>query len=392
MLSPPRSSILKVAANKEQLNQMLSDALMEPEFYQLATAQGNTLTIAGVKDYPIEITSGVRIDRRDIKAEHEEADLIITQQAILSSVQNKKVVVVSEDTDVFAMLLHFYKINECSESMYMASPKNRSSKNQELSGERHVIDIKDTAEKHAELSKFILQVHALTGADTVPALYRIGKKKALNALSCFQVKSRKVASVFFNPEILSPIGDVTAEMNNVLEAGSQFMLACYGKAYFTTCSSVTEARVKVWRKKIAVGPVKLCELPPTNEAAAENIKRAHLQVAHWMTALSGVPPSLNPLHYGFEAQQTEKGPIFTPLPVPHGIKDAPDIVRELIHCGCEKYKCLSQSCKCSTIGCTVFCKCEAGPNCKNPLTTRTTEGEDDEGGNIVSEPATEDTT
>ena len=73
---------------------------MEPELYQLATAQGNTLTIAGVKDYPIEITSGVRIDRRDIKAEHEEADLIITQQAILSSVQNKKVVVVSKDTDV----------------------------------------------------------------------------------------------------------------------------------------------------------------------------------------------------------------------------------------------------------------------------------------------------
>ena len=34
MLSPPRSSILKVAANKEQLNQMLSDALMKPESYQ----------------------------------------------------------------------------------------------------------------------------------------------------------------------------------------------------------------------------------------------------------------------------------------------------------------------------------------------------------------------
>ena len=65
------------AATKEQLNELLSDALMEPEFYQLATAQGNTLTIAGVKDYPIEITSGVRIDRRDIRAEHEEADLII---------------------------------------------------------------------------------------------------------------------------------------------------------------------------------------------------------------------------------------------------------------------------------------------------------------------------
>ena len=46
MLSLPRTCILGVTKNKEQLNKMLSDALLDPEFYTVATKQGNTLTIA----------------------------------------------------------------------------------------------------------------------------------------------------------------------------------------------------------------------------------------------------------------------------------------------------------------------------------------------------------
>ena len=78
---------------------------------------------------------------------------------------------------------------------------------------------------------------------------------------------------FFNPEILAPTGGITASMSTVLGVGSQFPRGCYGKQYIA-CNSITEARIKVWRKKIASGPVKLCDIPPTNEAAAEYIKRA----------------------------------------------------------------------------------------------------------------------
>ncbi len=53
---------------------------------------------------------------------------------------------------------------------------------------------------------------------------------------------------------------------------------------------------------MASGPVKLCEIPPTNEAAAENIKRAHYQVAQWKSAVTGVPPKLDPTEYGYESQ------------------------------------------------------------------------------------------
>ena len=60
----------------------------------------NTLTIAGIEIYPIEINKGVKIDRRDITSEHEEEDPIIAQMAILACIKGDVVLIVSEDTDV----------------------------------------------------------------------------------------------------------------------------------------------------------------------------------------------------------------------------------------------------------------------------------------------------
>ena len=151
-----------------------------------------------MEDFPIEITNGVRIDRKDIDAHHEEADLIIAQQAIISSKEGDVVSVVSDDTVVFVLLLHFYVLYNCSSNMYMSSfkcPKSStpssidSSKDPVTSHEeRTVIDIKKTATKHVGLSQHILQIHALSGADTVAPNFGIGKKTALNTLVNFNKK------------------------------------------------------------------------------------------------------------------------------------------------------------------------------------------------------------
>ena len=198
MITPPRTCILGVTDCKKQLNVLLSDALLDPEFYKQATSRGQTLIVAGVEDFPIEITNGVRIDRKDIDAHHEEADLIIAQQAIISSKEGDVVSVVSDDTGVFVLLLHFYVLYNCSSNMYMSSfkrPKSStpssidSSKDPVTSHEeRTVIDIKKTATKHVGLSQHILQIHALSGADTVAPNFGIGKKTALNTLVNFNKK------------------------------------------------------------------------------------------------------------------------------------------------------------------------------------------------------------
>ena len=123
----------------------------------------------------------MKIDRRDIPSEHEEADPIIAQMAILACIKGDVGLIVSEDTDIFAITLDFYVTSNANKKGYMKYPKGH-----DLSDDRTVIDIKDTAEKHQELSKYILQLHALTGADCIPALFKIGKKRALNTLTCFK--------------------------------------------------------------------------------------------------------------------------------------------------------------------------------------------------------------
>ena len=103
-----------------------------------------------------------------------------------------------------------------------------------------------------------------------------------------------------------------------------------------------------------------------------------------------LPPKIYPKKNGYEPFKTASGTILIPNPVPPGTKDAPDNIREIIHCGCEVSECLGDRCKCKSIGCTTFCKCEAGLNCKNPLTKRVT-GVDEEDEDIDLETLTDQT-
>ena len=86
----------------------------------------------------------------------------------------------------------------------------------------------------------------------------------------------RASAVFGQGKAFSPPSDYTS--NTAMQA----------------CNTMTEARIKIWRKKVAFGPVRLSDIPPTNEAAAENIKRVHFQVAHLKTAIIGLSPKLDP--------------------------------------------------------------------------------------------------
>ena len=55
--------------------------------------------------------------------------------------------------------------------------------------ERTIVDMNATVEKYSQFIPSLLALHALTGCDTVPKYYGIGKNKAFNAL----VKKRPVS-------------------------------------------------------------------------------------------------------------------------------------------------------------------------------------------------------
>ena len=62
---------------------------------------------------------GIRIMRQDMRTTHEEADVIMTSQALQIALEKTPVTVVSDDTDVFLLLLHCTYSNNIETPVYM---------------------------------------------------------------------------------------------------------------------------------------------------------------------------------------------------------------------------------------------------------------------------------
>ena len=136
MQAPAKQVVLTNTKNKIQRNAMITDGILNPCYFTEAT-QTHTLAIAGVRDVPVEITGGLRIDRHGLYSTHEEADILIAQHAISYLLLGKYVRVVCDDRDGFVLLVHYYN-SRCKGSisapMITPSPVK----------ERAVIDIRAT--------------------------------------------------------------------------------------------------------------------------------------------------------------------------------------------------------------------------------------------------------
>ena len=245
LLDMPTPVILSVTKNKVQLNAMLAEALLDPDFYAQATSQ-NSLIVAGATNVPGQITHDLKSNRRYLSSSHEEAVVIIAQLAVAMSLEDKSVCVVCDDTHVFLLLVHFYNrmcLNQT--PMIMASPVR----------DRAVTDVPSTSAFHNDIASDLLVIHGLSGADTIAALHGIGEAMALKVARKGQFS-------------LGAIVDIEASTD--LKTG-----------------------------KSGSSSPKLCTLPPTNEAFSENVKRCQLQVAIWKSEIDGSPPTIVPCDYGW---------------------------------------------------------------------------------------------
>jgi len=111
---------------------------------------------------------------------------------------------VSDDTDVFVLLVHFYNaLNKTSELLMVPT-----------SPERNVTNIGATVRKHGDIVQHVLALHTLTGCDTVSSIYGIGKVKA--------------AKVLQKDHVPSPLGDIQTDMETLVTGATKFITACYG--------------------------------------------------------------------------------------------------------------------------------------------------------------------
>ena len=185
---------------------------------------------------------------------------------------DKALVVVADDTDVFALLLHYRHCGAINAgNVYLESP---------LKG-RAVIDIDATVQENMSIIPGLLAAHALTGCDTVASHYGIGKGILVKVLragnqhirNTIKHKHKQYISVHYlflaivhlearTPEALTNeyfihhsfllagvvdfdvFGDssLPAEQYHKLLADARaFILACYK---LSDCESLSEARVK----------------------------------------------------------------------------------------------------------------------------------------------------
>ena len=69
----------------------------------------NSHVVTGKISIPTEVCNGLQIPRPDLKTMHEEADVIIPHQVLYpASLGCCSIKVISDDTDVFVLLVHYF--------------------------------------------------------------------------------------------------------------------------------------------------------------------------------------------------------------------------------------------------------------------------------------------
>ena len=284
-LPASKNAILTVSNNKQQLNAIICKELLNDKaFLSYATAT-HKLIVTGQEHIPVQVYKGRKFPRLDLESPHEEADIVLVQQ-LLSVANDPDLTLIAEcdDTDIFVQLVYFYFDLELKCEVIMESPVN----------DRLSTDVGATATLHSDIAHNLLATHALTGCDTVAATFGIGKATAIN-----------VAKRGFS---LLSLGKLHSTTDQIGQQAVAFMSACYG-SHLSKCTSMTDCRQRQWAHitgKLNASAPKLCTLPPTTEAFMENVKRAHHQVAQWMSTPSGDPPPMDARSYGWEEDTENK--------------------------------------------------------------------------------------
>ena len=354
---PSQAASLSLVDNKVQIIDLLCDALVD-RFQKVATDR--ELVITGSNPVPYSIQKGKLLRRTDLKVTHEEADVIIAHHAVHIARQTQNTInVICDDTDVFVLLVHFVASEGIRNSIFLV-PTRPS---------RNAIDIGATVNQNAEIVKYVLPLHALTGCDTVSTLYGIGKIKAI-----------KVLKQGHHTPLLGDIGSCEQDLEDQAVA---FIAKCYGSKDTGTMS---EVRYSMWRHRTARGKsrrFKLATLPPSSKAFSLHVKRAHYQACLWKAALQPDPPALAYSDFGWRPDHDSQ--ILLPVPLPPDTMAAPERVLNLLCCSCQSSTdvCSTRRCLCrkNDIACSTFCKCNINSslNCSNPLNKALQDAEDESG-------------
>ena len=104
---PAQKVFLSSVENKKQLIRILCEELTEDRLFHLRSTGDHKLVVTGEDPCPIEVQNEEKRIRYDLETYQEEADII--QQVLKCVGGAQSISVISDDTDVFVLLLHHYQ-------------------------------------------------------------------------------------------------------------------------------------------------------------------------------------------------------------------------------------------------------------------------------------------
>ena len=285
----------------------------------------------------IGVMNGNSAEIADLCPEVEEADARIiphAMHAVKSGIQC--IVVLSSDTDVFVLLMHYWDILHCEglRELWIRAGVGDSTR---------YIPVHILAPRIGkELCYLLPLVHTLTGCDYTS---KVGTKHAaLNA----------------NPS------EYLKDFDSGPSCSDDFTASC--EAYLvqvlkrnTTCTTMDQLRDYIYHHSKGVS---LGQLPPTSHAVEQHIRRAYYATYQMVTLLHPHTPTvLNPTTFGFKKTDELLLPIKGLRPIPE---------EYTILCNCKKCSNVRCACRKAGLPCISFCKCqslqgdEQTVQCKNP--------------------------
>ncbi len=273
-----------------------------------------------------------------VRHDHEEADTLMILHAYDVACKNifRECVVVSPDTDVFLLLLHFYE--KMPNAIIFRTGKKE--KLREISIQKCFEAI---GTKHASA---ILGFHTLTGCDQIG---RFAGKSKTTWWNIFQNADDDMLTALANLGNQEALPDLTT-----LEHIERFVASAYTDKRL--CKSISSLPVLRWNL-FSKFQWEAGQLPPTSSALKCKVFRSHFCCIVLKRSLQGTQNLPSPEGYGWEINDGTLEQIMTDnLP-------APIALIELSVCSC-KTGCTTKRCKClkHKLICTDMCKCQ---NCEN---------------------------
>ena len=266
---------------------------------------------------------------------HAEADTRIILHLVHAAQQgHKKAYVRTVDSDIIVLALRFFETLGLTE-LWVGFGTGKSYRDIPI----HTMWFNLGKEKSLALPLF----HSLTGCDTTSQFLGCGKKTAWSAWTSTPGLTETLITLIGDPELLT--------LDSVhMQRIERFVVLMYNKG--CSAAGVNEARHRLFTS----GSRSLENIPPTQAALFQHIKRALLQASYYWCKSTLAQQEIPDFSlWGWIKDGTSSwGPLWTTL------NDASAACAILLHCSCLK-SCTGR-CKCSRAGvqCTTLCKCEGG--------------------------------